>query len=90
MHQVLAFGLLTFAVLTQWVTHAHAQFQDPTIQYLISAPTTLMDKGVFEIQRRIQNANRDPYWLANWPERLRTGLLGSVYVYSSPTSATQC
>ena len=41
-----------------------------------------MDKGVFEIQRRLQNANRDPYWVANWPKRLRTGLLGSVDVYS--------
>ena len=82
MHQVLALGLLTLAVLTQWTAHAYAQSQDPTIQYLIGTPTTLMDKGVFEIQRRLQNANRDPYWVANWPKRLRTGLLGSVYVYS--------
>lgn len=60
----------------------YASSPDPTIQYLLNAPTTLMDKGVFEIQTQIEKANRLPYWLANRPASLReVGLLSSVYIY---------
>ena len=83
MRKNLVLSLLTCAVLAQCGLHANAQTQDPTIQYLINAPITLMDKGVFEIQRKIERANLLPYWISNRPESLRNiALLSSVYVYS--------
>ena len=66
-----------------WCLSAYAGSSDPTIQYLINVPTTLMDKGIFEIQRKIENANRLPYWIARRPSSLQqTGLVSSVYVYA--------
>ena len=42
-----------------------------------------MDKGIFEIQRKIENANRLPYWVTHRPTSLRQmGLISSVYVYA--------
>lgn len=41
-----------------------------------------MDKGVFEIQGKIESANRLPFWLANRPESLsQSALHSSVYIY---------
>ena len=81
--QFAARALLALFSTSLWYPCAHADSSDPTILYLINAPTTLMDKGIFEIQRKIADANHQPYWIARRPTNLHgTGLLSSVYVHS--------
>ena len=71
------FGL-TIACLTPQVESAET---DPTIQYLVTTPMTLMDKGVFEIKSKMTAANTNPYLISIKPNVLSAyAIHHSVYV----------
>ncbi len=76
-------AMLALAVAAESSVSADRDATDPTISYLINAPTTLMDKGVFEIQRKIEASNSHPYWILNRPPSLGDNALHE-YVYVWP------
>ena len=68
-HPVLI-ALCCIAVIRCELSKAENIETDPTIQYLIGAPTSLMDKGVFEIERKIDAANVNFYFRSIQPKQL--------------------
>lgn len=74
---------LATALCFVMISTAHAQNSDPTIQYLINAPLTLMDKAALEIQRKTERANNSTYYFNNRPAFMEVEALHtSLYVHS--------
>lgn len=72
---------------------------DPTIKYLIGTPTTLMDKGIFEIDRMLKEGNSNSFYINKRSNLIQNGAFSGsarvkhnrieIRVYLYPPSIVQ-